>query len=129
MKLVLPVTLALGGMSLVLAVLAAFMFYVSWASQPAIQYIEQPQNVVALVNSAQDISRLKQVCNFLAESQDMNINVMRNQATLIKGALVRMGLFTIGWGLISGIAFLYLHFLLRRISHDGKSGFVQGEIN
>lgn len=120
MKLALPISLALGGISLVIAILAAFMFYVYWISQPTLPHIDQPGNVVDIINSAEDLDRLKQVCNFLAVSQDANINIMSNQAALVKKALTFTGLLSIGLGLVAGVAFLYLHFFLRRVARDGS---------
>ena len=118
MKFAREVTLALGGISLVFAGLAVFMFYVDWMSRPATQVIEQPKEMVSIVNSAQDISQLKQVCNLLAVSRDTDIEIMRRQAALVDNTLVRLGIFVIGWGLVSGVAFLYVHVLLRRIDKN-----------
>jgi len=120
MKFALPVTLALGGLSLVFAILSTFMFYVFWTSQPITPRFNQQPKIVDIVNSAEDLTRLKKVCSLLAVSQDTNDIVMRTQSALVKRALTFAGLFSVGWGLLSGIVFLYLHFMLRRIIRDGN---------
>jgi hypothetical protein len=120
MKFALPVTLALGGLSLVFAILSTFMFYVFWTSQPVTPRFNQQPKIVDIVNSAEDLTRLKKVCSLLAVSQDTNDIVMRTQSALVKRALTFAGLFSVGWGLLSGIVFLYLHFMLRRIIRDGN---------
>ena len=120
MKFALPVTLALGGLSLAFAILSTFMFYVFWTSQPVTPRFNQQPKIVDIVNSAEDLTRLKKVCSLLAVSQDTNDIVMRTQSALVKRALIFTGLFSVGWGLLSGIVFLYLHFMLRRIIRDGN---------
>ena len=121
MKLALPVTLALGGLSLAIAVLAAFMFYVFWVSQPTLQYAGNNRSLATIVNTTDDATRLKRTCLLIAESQDTNDRIMRSQIILVERALLSMGLFSIGWGLISGVVFLYLHFLLRHVSRERES--------
>jgi hypothetical protein len=119
MKFALPATLALGGLSLLIAALAAFTFYLDWISQPTLQFIGQAPSIATSVSSAQDIASLKVVCLSLAQAQDTNTALLEAQSAWFKRSLDGMASFSLGWGLVCGVAFLYVHFLLRRLSREG----------
>ena len=121
MKFALPATLALGGLSLLISALAAFMFYIDWISQPTFQFTGQTPGIAASVASAQDLASLKVVCQSLAEAEDTNTAFFRAQSVWLNRSLARVASFTLGWGLICGVAFLYVHFLLRRLSREGRA--------
>ena len=120
MKFALRVTLALGGLSLLFAALGAFAFYIDWISQPTLQVIGRTPNIAASVASAQDIASLKVVCRSLAEAQDTNTAFLNAQSVWLNQSMTRMASFSLGWGLICGIAFIYIHFLLRKLSPEGS---------
>lgn len=122
MKFALPATLALGGLSLLISALAAFMFYIEWISQPTLQFTAQKTpSIAASVASAQDLASLKVVCQSLAEAQDTNTAFSRAQSVWLNRSLSRVASFSLGWGLVCGVAFLYVHFLLRRLSREGRA--------
>lgn len=120
MKIALPATLALGGLSLLIATLAVFTFYLEWVSQPTIQFTGQSPSIATSVASAQDIASLKLVCQSLAQAQDTNTALLNSQSAWFKRSLAGVATFSLGWGLVSGVAFLYIHFLLRRLSREGR---------
>ncbi len=120
MKTALPLSLAFGGLSLVMAAFGLLMFYVNWVGQPSLQAIPQPaHSVAASVAAAQDLPALKVVCQVLAQSKDAQTSLVQFQSALLKRIAEGMSWFLLVWGSISGVAFLYIHFLLRRRSSDG----------
>jgi hypothetical protein len=116
MKIALPLTLAIGGISLLLALLATFMFYLDWASQSKLQVILPPPHFAESVASAQDLSHLKLGCLSMAQSLDSNICVVRDQSIFIERLISGIAWFALAWGLVSGLVFLYVHLLLRRVA-------------
>ena len=117
MKIALHITLALGGMSLAIAAVAAFMFYVDWIGQSSLKATMPPtQNIVASVAAAQDIKSLKIVCLSLAPSRDAFTTIANSQALVMGRIYYGIAWFSLGWGLICAVAFIYLHFLLRRVA-------------
>ena len=121
MKFALPATLALGGLSLLIAALAAFTFYLEWISQPTYQFTVQTPSIAASVASAQDIASLKLVCQSLAQAQDTNTAFIHSQSAWLKRSLAGVASFSLGWGIVCGVAFLYVHFLLRRLAREGRA--------
>lgn len=122
MRLPLLVTLVLGSLSLLLAGGAAFMCYLEWIGQPTQHAIAQlPLDIASSVGSATDLATLKAVCLSLAQSHDSIASVQATQLAWFKSALSGIGSFFLAWGLISGVAMLYLHFLLRRLAREGRA--------
>ena len=120
MKFALPATLALGGFSLLLAAVAAFTFYLDWLSQPTFQVPSHPPSIAASVAAAQDISSLKLICRSLAEGQDTTTAFLQSESVWLKRSFAKIASFSFGWGLVCGIAFLYIHFLLRKLSRERR---------
>lgn len=120
MKIALPITLAIGGLSLLISLLAAFMFYVDWVGQSQNQVIAAASapHFAELVASSQDFATLKRGCHLLALSLDNHICVVREQSHLIKRFASGIAWFALVWGLVCGSALLYVHFLLRRVTKD-----------
>jgi hypothetical protein len=115
-KIALPVTLALGGLSILIAMAAVLMFYADWVGQSQLQIIPQPPHFAESVASIQDMASLKSSCRVLAQSLDNNICVLRDQSSLIQKLVHGIAWFVLAWGVVSGIVLLYVHFLLRRVA-------------
>ena len=114
-------TLVLGLLSLTIVVVAVFIFYLEWISKPSIQAITQPPHLAASVANATDIKSLKTACQLLAQSQDRDGAFLHDQAALVKRLLVGVATFSLVWGLICGVAFLYIHFILRRLFRESDA--------
>ncbi len=114
-------TLVLGSLSLMIAVVAVFIFYLEWISKPNIQAIIQPPSLAESVANATDIKSLKTVCQLLARSQDRDSAFLHDQAALVKRFLIGVATFSLVWGLICGVAFLYIHFILRRLCRESNA--------
>jgi hypothetical protein len=115
MKVALPATLTLGVLSLLVAMMAAFMFYVDWVGQSKLQATVTTTTYAEAFANAQDFATLKQGCIALARRQDNNVTFLHEQAALIKAFANGIFWFCLVWGLVCGGAFLYVHFLLRRV--------------
>lgn len=116
MKIALPMTLALGALSILAALFSAFLFYVVYLDSPTL--FTGPianSGLAAAVASAPDIATLKLACQAMANSLE-KANSLSQTQTLMLGEMLRWVLWlTLGAGLIFGAAFLYLHLLLRQI--------------
>ena len=119
MKLALPVTLAFGWFSLVIAAVAIFIFYIEWIGRPNLQAITQPPHMAASVASATDLNSLKAACLSLAQSQDAGTAFLQTQAALVERIVFGVTTFSLIWGLVGGVAFFYIHSLLRKLSRKG----------
>ena len=115
MKIALPATLAIGGLSLLFALLAAFMFYVEWLGQSPLQATAPSSHFAESVASAQDFATLKLGCHSLAQSLDNSFALAHTQFAMFKRFAGGIALFTLVWGLVCGTVLLYVHLLLRRV--------------
>ncbi|MEW5904200.1 MAG: hypothetical protein AB1722_07625 [Pseudomonadota bacterium] len=120
MKIALPITLAIGGLSLLISLLAAFMFYVDWVGQSQNQAIAAAPapHFAELVASSQDFATLKRGCHVLAQTLDANICAAREQTQLFKRFASGIAWFAFVWGLVCGSVLLYVHFVLRRVAKN-----------
>jgi hypothetical protein len=123
MKLPLQLTLALSCISLVITAIAAFTFYVDWKSKypsvetPPSQHIATA-GIADRIAASQNLDSVKAACLSLAKNHDTsmadNKSMYLTMNKIYDGAI----LFALGFGLISSAGFLYLHFLLRRLSRE-----------
>ncbi len=115
MKVAIPLTLILGSMSLLIALLGGFMFSADKALHSDLQTINHPLNLAASVESARDLGSLKLACSSLAQSEDARDSLIRFQTNLLNQIFRGAAIFSFIWGLLSGALFIYLHVLLRRM--------------
>jgi hypothetical protein len=118
MKLPIRLTLVLANFSLIFAAVAAFMFYFDWYTRPTTTLMASSHGIAAVIAESKDIDSVKAVCQKLALSHDESMASTESMSLLVTQLFNSTLGFVLGWGLISGAAFLYLHFLLRRISRE-----------
>jgi hypothetical protein len=120
MKVALQLAQAFGSLSLLMAAFAVFMLYADWDGKPQVSIATRsPTNIADALASAQDLASIKIVCRTLAESQDAYMTSLQSMRHILEQVFNGAVGFAFWWGLISGIAFLYLHYFLRRISRAG----------
>ena len=112
--------LILGGVSLVLAALALFVYYTESLRQLSALPDQPPASLESKVAAAEDLPSLKIICLSLARFQESTYPEYRELSAQAKRFMRGTILFLFGWGTVSCFAFFYLFNVLRRNAQGGQ---------
>ena len=112
------ISLAIGGLSLLIAMLGGLLIYSNWVGKPQYPNPEVKPHFAQIDISSQDLETLKRNWHVLAKNLDDHINFDLATRGYTDRLVTGITWIALVWGLLCGTVFLYVHFIFRQVSKE-----------
>ena len=119
-KNVLAATLVIGIFSLLVSFACMLLLYADWLGQPQFLARVPSLKLEEIVTSEQDMDALKHTGLKLSESMENRIQLAEVISSVSRQFERGFEWFVLVWGLVTGVALLYVHYILRRLASNGS---------